>query len=220
MTTPLLPQAFWFRTAFPCHRVEGIPRPKGRLLDLPESCALPDLGVLEGRPSWASARVGWNLAGLAVAFEVADKAGPISPEPGRPSGLDGAQVWIDTRDTRTIHRATRFCHRFAATVSPASGRALAVEVASKPIARAVADAPIARPQTIMARADRTVSGYRLELFFPAEVLHGFDPETNRRIGFSYAVNDPDRGEQFLGVGREFPIGEDPSLWSVLELRDA
>ena len=65
-----------------------------------------------------------------------------------------------------------------------------------------------------------MSGYRLELFFPAEVLHGFDPETNRRLGFAYAVNDPDRGEQFLGVGREFPVGEDPSLWSVLELRDA
>ena len=216
MTTPLLPQAFWFRTAFPCRRVEGVPRAKGRLLDLPEECALPDLGAWEGRPSWATARVGWNEAGLAVAFEVSGKVGEISPDWGR---ADGVQLYVDTRDARSIHRATRFCHRFAATVKASAGRALAVEVASKPIARAVADAPTARPQVIAARAERTVSGYRLELFFPAEVLHGFDPETNRRLGFFYAVNDPDRGEQTLGVGREFPVGEDPSLWSVLELQD-
>jgi hypothetical protein len=34
------------------------------------------------------------------------------------------------------------------------------------------------------------------------------------------VTDPSRGDQLLGVGREFPIADDPSLWSTLELRDA
>jgi hypothetical protein len=33
------------------------------------------------------------------------------------------------------------------------------------------------------------------------------------------VIGPDGEDQFLGVGREFPVGEDPSLWSTLELRD-
>ena len=54
---------------------------------------------------------------------------------------------------------------------------------------------------------------------PAEALNGFDPDTNRRLGFAYQVTDPDRGDQFLGVGREFPVAEDPSLWATLELRD-
>ena len=220
MPTPLLPQSFWFRTAFACPRVEGIPRDKGRLLDLGAACALPDLGLWEGQPSWVEARVGWNDAGLGLGFEIRGKVGAIGGDEGPAMSRDGVQVWVDTRDTRTIHRATRFCHRFAATVRPASGRTLAAEVVSKPIARAVADAPAARPQSIPARAERTVSGYRLELFLPAEVLHGFDPETNRRLGFYFAASDPDRGEQCLAVGREFPVGEDPSLWSVLELRDA
>ena len=37
MSTPLLPQAFWFRVSIPCRRVDGLPRtgPRGRLLDLP-----------------------------------------------------------------------------------------------------------------------------------------------------------------------------------------
>jgi hypothetical protein len=219
MTSPLIPQAFWFRVSAHAPRVGEIPRTRGRLLDLPDSCALPDLGALEGRESWALARVGWNPAGLGVAFEVVDKAGPISPEPGRSNGSDGAQVWIDTRDTRNVHRATRFCHRFSASIVPGSGRSLGVEVAQKPIARAIADAPTARPGLVQSRAERTLSGWRLELYFPADALHGFDPETNRRLGFGYQVTDPDRGDQYLGVGREFPIGEDPSLWATLTLSD-
>lgn len=219
MSTPLLPQAFWFRTSVNCPIVEEIPRTRGRLLDLPDSCLLPDFGELEGRASWAQVRVGYNASGLGVAFEVLDKVGPISPEPDRISGVDGVQVWIDTRDTRTVHRATRFCHRFAASLVPAKNRAVEVSVSQKPIARAIADAPIAKSGSILSKAERTLSGWRLELFFPSEVLHGFDPETTRRFGFYYQVTDPDRGDQFLGVGREFPVGEDPSLWATLLLAD-
>jgi hypothetical protein len=219
MSTPLLPQTFWFRLAVSCPKVEEIPRTRGRLLDLGDACALPDFGELDGRPSWARVRAGYNASGLGLSFEVIDKAGPISPEPGRSSGIDGVQIGIDTRDTRNVHRATRFCHRFVASIKPVKGRALEVDVDQKPIARAVADAPMARPGMVQSKAERTLSGWRLELFFPAESLHGFDPETNRRLGFTYQVTDPDRGEQFLGVGREFPIGEDPSLWATLLLTE-
>ena len=221
MSTPLLPQAFWFRLSIPCRRIDGLPRtgPRGRLLDLPESCALPDLAQLEGGRSWAEVRVAWNPAGLAVAIEATGKTGPITFEEG-PTLANGAQLWIDTRDTRGIHRASRFCHRFTAKLSPGGSRtALEVELAQRPIARAVADAPTCQIETLSARAERLSGGWRLELFFPAEALHGFDPETNRRLGFAYQVSDPDREDQFLGVGREFPIGEDPSLWSTLELRE-
>ena len=221
MSTPLLPQAFWFRLAIPCRRVDGLPRtgPRGRLLDLPESCALPDLAQLEGGRSWAEVRVAWNPAGLAVAIEATGKSGPITFDEG-PTLANGAQIWVDTRDTRGIHRASRFCHRFTAKLSPGGSRtALEVELAQRPIARAVADAPTCPIETLSARAERLSGGWRLELFFPAEALHGFDPETNRRLGFAYQVSDPDREDQFLGVGREFPIGEDPSLWSTLELRE-
>ncbi len=221
MSTPLLPQAFWFRLSIPCRRIEGLPRTgaRGRLLDLPEACALPDLAQLEGGRSWAEVRVAWNPAGLAVAIEATGKAGPITFDEGlTPS--NGAQIWVDTRDTRGIHRASRFCHRFAAKLSPGGSRtALEVELAQRPIARAVADAPTCSIETLSARAERLAGGWRLELFFPSEALHGFDPETNRRLGFAYQVSDPDREDQFLGVGREFPIGEDPSLWSTLELRE-
>jgi len=218
MSTPLLPQAFWFRLAVPCTRVDDLPRTKGaRLLGLPPSCRLPEMSRLDGKAPWADVRVAWNPAGLAV--EVCAEGDLAALDSMRyPDGVYGVHVWVDTRDTRDVSRATRFCHRFDAKLASGKGKGgLAVEVAQRTIARAVADAPLCRPEALTARVERLKTVWRLELFLPAAVLHGFDPETNRRLGFVYQVTDPERGDQFLGVGREFPIGENPSLWATLEL---
>ena len=90
----------------------------------------------------------------------------------------------------------------AALAGPGSQEARASGVRAL-FARATADAPTCRPELLQARADRLKGGlgWRIELFLPAEALHGFDPETNRRLGFAYQVTDPDRDDQFLGVGR-------------------
>jgi hypothetical protein len=220
MSTTLLPQVFWFRLSLPCRRVDGLPRSKGRLLDLPETCALPATRRLEGQEPWAEVRVAWNPGGLAVAVEVTGKPGPIVHDPLRPDASDSLHLWVDTRDTRNIHRASRFCHTFSASLIP-SGRKgdVSVALAPKKIHRALADAPLARPETLVSRAERLRAGWRLEVFLPASALNGFDPDTNRRLGFSYQVTCSDRGDQFLTVGREFPFGDDPSLWATLELQD-
>jgi hypothetical protein len=220
MITPLLPQAFWFRLAIPCRRVEGLPRAgKGRLLELDASCSLPETASLDGKTNWADVRVAWNPGGLAIQVE-AEKATAALIGKERAEGMDGVNVWIDTRDTRNVSRATRFCHRFSARLSGLAGRgALGLEVAQRPIARAVADAPICRPELLRSRAERVRGGWLIEIFLPTEALNGFDLETNRRLGFAYQVTDPDREDQHLTVGREFPVGENPSLWSTLELRD-
>ncbi len=218
MTTPLLPQAFWFRLAMPCVRVDALPRASGRPLDLPVACRLPEFARLEGQTPWADVRAAWNPKGLGVAVEVARSAGPA----GRwADAVNGLELWVDTRDTRDVHRATRFCHHFAAYLPPASKGPIAEPVvAQQPIARALANAPSAAPKAIRAWAERLrAGGWRLEIFLSADALHGFDPDTNRRLGLYYQVIDAGLGDQFLGVGREFPVGEDPSLWATLELRD-
>jgi hypothetical protein len=221
MANPLLPQAFWFRLSVPCLRLEGIPRAnsKGRVLSLPESHRLPDMAQLDGAPGWADVRVAWNAAGLGVSVQAESGDPPNFSD--RPEGAYGFQVWIDTRDTRNVSRATRFCHRFSVRLLPGgSARSeLGIEVVQRPIARAVADAPIARPDRFIVRAERLRRGWAAELFLPAETLNGFDPETNRRLGFAYQISEPERQDQFLGAGREFPLGENPGLWSTLELRD-
>ncbi len=219
-TASLIPQAFWFRLAIPCLRVDGLPKPgeKGRLLDLPESCRVVPTVELEGKTPWSECRVAWNSTGLALQFEVRGKVGPIQFDPYIPDLSDGVQFWIDTRDTRDIHRASRFCHRYSAILVPDKGKkSLSVRFEQKPIHRAQADAPQAEPGSIHARAEIIRNGWRLELFLGSEALNGFDPDTNRRLGLCYQVSDADRGDEFLTVGREFPIGEDPSLWATLEL---
>lgn len=218
MSTPLLPQTFWFRLAIPCIRVDGLPRAKGRLLDLPESCRLPDTSALSGAASWADVRAAWSPQGLAFAFEVTGKSGPITRELVGQTAGEGIQVWIDARDTRGIHRATRFCQRFAATIRP-SKAGLAVSLAQRPIARALADPPMADLESIQSRAELIRGGWRLEIFLPNKAIHGFDPDVNRRLGLAYQVTDLEREDRFLTVGRDFPIGEDPSLWATLELVD-
>jgi hypothetical protein len=221
MTKALLPQAFWFRIAAPCPRVEDMPVRDGRkaLVELPPPCRLPDGVRLEGRSTWAEVRVGWNPRGLGIVVQ-AEGLGDPKLSADRPEGFADVQLWVDTRDTRDVSRATRFCHRFAAAIRlHRPGRSLVVEVAQKPIARAIADPPMARSGQIESRADLTRTGWTLEVFLPATVLNGFDPETNRRLGFAYQVSDHVREDQFLGVGRDFPIGENPSLWSTIELKD-
>jgi hypothetical protein len=80
---------------------------------LDESYRLPDLTELEGRAAWAEVRSAWSEQGLAfcVIAKIKDQ------EPDRRmmkiEGRDGLHVWIDTRDVRNVHRAGRFCHRFA-----------------------------------------------------------------------------------------------------------
>jgi hypothetical protein len=221
MTKALLPQAFWFRIAVPCTRLDEVPRPDGKqgLLDLPESCALPDFGGLEGRTSWAEVRLAWNPRGLGIAVR-AQGLSDLQLAPDRPEGFADVQLWVDTRDTRDISRASRFCHRFTASLRlRMPGRKLDVEVVPRLISRAVADAPMSRPGLIASRAELARGGWSLEVFLPAQALNGFDPETNRRLGFAYQVSDHAREDQFLGLGRDFPIGENPSLWSTLDLCD-
>ncbi|WZO97005.1 hypothetical protein EP7_004017 [Isosphaeraceae bacterium EP7] len=217
-TVPLIPQSFWFRMALSCPRVDGIPRPslKGRFLDLPESCRLPSLSQLDGKDSWADIRVAWNPNGLAVSVEVTGKKKAVSADPYRIQS-EGVGVWVDTRDTRDIHRGSRFCHRFQATLV---GAGKDVEFVQKTIARAIADAPTSVKGSIEARSEIFKGGWRLEMFLWSTALHGFDPETNRRLGLLIQVTDQERDDLYLGIGREFPVGEDPSLWASLDLRES
>ena len=119
MTKALLPQAFWFRIAAPCPRVEDMPVRDARrpLLELPPSCRLPEGARLEGRSPWAEVRVGWNPRGLGIVVQAEGLADPKLAA-DRPEGFADVQLWVDTRDTRDVSRATRFCHRFAAAIRP------------------------------------------------------------------------------------------------------
>ena len=205
---PLLPQAFWFRVAASCPRIAEIPLggSKGPLLDLPASCDLPDLAPVDSRSSWTTIRAGWNPSGLGVSV-IAEGDSSLSFSSDPAENLAYVHLWIDTRDTRDVSRATRFCHRFTTRLTFGRDRkSVKAETDQRVIARALADAPMARAGEIQSRATATAKGgWVCELFFSSSALHGFDPDTNRRLGFTYHITDSARPEQFLTVGRDFPI---------------
>jgi hypothetical protein len=214
----LLPHRFLFRVAYPCRHVKDVPHEDGdRLLDLPESCRLDNFAALDGKRNFADVRLAWNELGLAVQAEVRGKSQATQGHEARPRGSDGLTVWLDTRDARTSHRATRYCHQFH--LLPTGGgpdNDEPILVQSK-INRALQDAPLCPAGAVPFRHEFVKGGYLVEAFFPAAVLTGYDPEQNPRLGFYYAARDAELGEQVLSVGSEFPYWEDPTLWSVLEL---
>jgi hypothetical protein len=213
----LLPQLFLLRISYPCRYVKEMPRDAERLLELPETCRLASFTATgEGR-RFAEVRLGWNEAGLGLQVEVRGKEQPVQGDIGRPRSSDGVTFWLDTRDARTSHRASRYCHQFHILASGGGSEGDEPAFVQAKINRALHDAPTAPPDAVPFRCTRRKSGYIIEVFFPAAVLNGFDPEQSPRLGFYYAVKDAELGEQTLSVGAEFPYWEDPSLWSVLEL---
>lgn len=213
----LVPNRFLFRVAHPCRHVAKVPREDDdRLLDLPEACRVDNFAEMDERRNFADVRLAWNEQGVALQVEVRGKDKPPEGDAAKPRASDGITLWLDTRDSRTSHRASRHCHQFH--FLPTGGGADHDEPAfvQTKIHRALQDAPLATDE-VPFRARHTKHGYLIEAFLPAAALHGFDPEQNPRLGFYYAIRDAELGEQVLSVGSDFPYSEDPSLWSVLEL---
>jgi hypothetical protein len=218
MPESLIPPRFLFRYSATCLQQKPLWSASGAKLG--EKHALPEFGQLDGETAIAQVRVGWSPEGLAVAIEVRGKRQPPWCRESRPDDSDGLRLWIDTRDTHNIHRATRFCHQFI--FMPAGcGKGLDEPVAEQLlINRARENARPVRPGVLQVRRDKKPDGYRLEAFVPAAALTGFEPQDHPRLGFTYAVVDRELGEQSWCCPIELPYREDPSLWGTLELEGA
>ncbi|MBP3958754.1 hypothetical protein J8F10_26205 [Gemmata sp. G18] len=217
---PIVPNRFLVRVSHPCPFVKDAPRDTDddeNLVELPESARIDNFAALDEKENFADVRLGWNDFGLAIQVEVRGKSQPAVGDSDKPSGSDGLRLWIDTRDARASHRGSRYCHQFA--FFPVGGGADKDEpfITQAKINRALQDAPMASLADVPFRSHRVKGGYRLEAFLPAAALNGFDPQEHPRLGVYYCVRDQEIGDQFLSVGWDFPFGEDPSLWAVLEL---
>ena len=111
MTEPIVSPAFLFRFSVPCQYRRRVWGTNG--IKLEPKYRVPSFGELEGKQLFADLRVAWNAQGLAFQLRVTGKSQSPWCRATRVEDSDGLQVWIDTRDTHTIHRASRYCHRFA-----------------------------------------------------------------------------------------------------------
>ena len=110
----------------------------------------------------------WSGEGLAFNVHVDGKQQPVWCREGRLEDSDGLQVWIDTRATLNIHRASRYCHRFA-FLPAGGGHGHTAPVADQLlINRARENARPIRPRELQVAAKITKTGYRLAAFVPAD----------------------------------------------------
>src|SRR5262245_29571170 len=99
----LIPHQFLLRIAHPCRYVKAMPRS----LELTESCRIDNFAAIDSKKNFADVRLGWNELGLGVRVEVRGKANPPQGDAARPRGSDGMTLWLDLRDARASHRASR-----------------------------------------------------------------------------------------------------------------
>ena len=214
----LLPPRQFFRFSADVHRIEIAPA--GKPLTLDERYALPALGSLDGQPAFADVRMGWNPQGLVWQVTVTGKTQPPWCRDSRLEDSDGLQVWIDTRATLNVHRASRFCHRFVFMPAGGGSGGAAAVADQALINRARENARPVRPRELETRSKITSGGYTMTAFAPATALGGYDPAQQPRLGFTYALLDRERGLQTFASGPEFPYEEDPSCWAELRLVEA
>jgi len=214
----LIPPRFLFRFAVDVRRCDKLWSPKeGVVLD--ESYRLPMLAELDSERSLADVRMAWSPEGLAWWVRVEGKLQLPWCRESRLDDSDGLQVWVDTRATTNVHRASRFCHRF--TFLPRGGGHSAEEPVAEQllINRARENARPARVRELQSLSRVSEQAYELSAFAPAITLGGFDPEGQPRLGFTYAVLDRERGLQTFSAGTGFPYEEDPSCWAEVHLVD-
>jgi hypothetical protein len=212
----LISPAFLYRFCVSCQYTKSDWSARGVKLD--EHYTIPSFyAELDQGPRFADLRIGWNETGLLIWLRTLGKKQAPWCRESRLEDSDGLSLMIDTRDTHSIHRAGRFCHRFV-FLPQGAGRML-----NEPVAQ-LAEIPRAREHpkpaprgSLQVLSEKRIDGYVLHGRISAEALTGFDPAEHPRLGFSYAVIDRESGWQTFSVGPEFPFLSDPSLWGTLEL---
>ncbi len=216
---PLIPNRFLFKFEFPLLRCPKPPAIDGRANKWDRRYLLPPLHELDDKPPIGDVLMTWDRAGLYLAVSVTGKKRPLHCDPERFKQSDCLRLMTDMRDTRDSRRAGRFCQHFyfLPTGGGAKGREPVAGAAK--IARAMQDAPLAAPGRLPIAADVRKDGYSFTAHLPAEILVGFDPAENPRIGLYYMLEDAELGQQWLTVGDDLNWWMDPSTWATAVLRE-
>jgi len=218
----LLAPRFLFRFAAPVRHRDPIWKPGGVALD--ESYRLLNLAELDAgtenrERQYADVRMAWHAQGLLFNVSVTGKSQPVWCRDGRLEDSDGFQVWIDTRATLNIHRASRYCHRYVFLPAGGGGGDTDPVADQLLINRARENARPIRPRELQVASKITKTGYNLAAFVPSAALAGYDPHQHKQIGFTYGIYDRELGLQTFATGPAFPFDEDPTCWAAVDLTE-
>ncbi len=202
---PSLSPVQFFGLTADCQFLRGALKPeKGHLL--------PSTNDLLDEESFADVYCAWNFEKLCFYFAVHrpfQKVGEADFRKG-----DSIEIFIDTRDLKTKGVVTRFCHHFVlfpVETQHFLGREI-TRFRNEDTHR------LCHPEDLQATADLDNDSYRLSIEIPAHCLHGYDPLSFSRIGFTYRINRFEAPPQHFAVSsQEYNIEQHPATWGTLKL---
>src|SRR6202042_2091284 len=148
----LIPYQFLCRIAYPCRYRREMPgEDKGCLLGLPAEYRLANFATPGKKNGFAVIAMAWNELGIGIQVEVQGKENPPQGDAARPRSADGFTLWLDTRDARASHRASRYCHQFHFLATGGGPDHDEPAMIQSKINRALADAPLVASLSLNAR---------------------------------------------------------------------
>lgn len=202
--SPILPIDF-FTVQIDLHELE-----KGALK---KKHQLPEFSDLLSEDPFAQVSMGWEQKGLLFEIEVKQ---PFTEcfFPEFQKG-DSIELFIDTRDLKTAGFVTRFCHHFVILPKAMDG-IVAQEITAF---RTDDRHELCDGSAISVESDFQKRSYSVNIFVPAECLHGYDPSSFERLGFTYRINRFGGDPQHFALSSDyFNIEKEPSLWSSMLLK--
>ena len=187
-------------TSLPTQRVPYLEMPirlNGELSDWPESARLSTLrltqtvGMDRSVVPPPNAYVGWRSDGLYMAVEVFDQDPIAAPINGRYWTRDMIEFWLSTRPISTDQTGfNRYCHQFLFVPADPTGNngiAGAVGQWHRP-GDSLMDNLLPHP-AIQYNCRILFDRYVVEMYIPAEWIHGWDPENFPSMAFNMNVRN-------------------------------
>lgn len=175
---------------------------------------LPDLSSLLLEEHFADIWAGYNQKGLFFEIEVRQPF-QSAAFPNYLNG-DAVELFIDTRDLKTAGFPTRFCHHFLFFPQPVDG----VHARELTHFRTEDAHELCDSNALKIETEHTRRKYFLKIFIPTQCLHGYDPTSFKRLGFTYRICRPEGGYQHFNLSSTiYALPAHPSLWSSLTLED-
>jgi hypothetical protein len=164
-----------------------------------------------GEEHFADMAAAWNESGLFFTVFV-NKPFEESFYPRFTDG-DAVEFFLDTRDLKTAGFATRFCHHFLFLPQAIQG----IQTQELTHFRTEDTHPLCDAADLQISAEFSKNSYELKIFIPAHCLHGYDPSSFERIGFTYRIHRFKGPPQHYSLSSQhFTLEQHPRLWSTLK----
>lgn len=172
------------------------------------SFVLPDTSEWLAEERFAEVALAWSESGIFIDVFV-NKPFEEAAYPRFSEG-DAVELFFDTRDLKTASFATRFSHQFVFLPEAVQG------ISAQEIShfRTEDIHPLCDSSDLQVTTATSKNDYEMQIFIPAHCLHGFDPASFERIGFTYRIHRYRGSPQHFALSSQhFSIEQHPRLWA-------